>query len=58
MQTILDGVKFISENYQVMINAVIGLLSGVIGIALLIPGPEPERTLQKVVDFLQSISKK
>jgi hypothetical protein len=58
MDKVVSIFSFIVQNYQAMLAALVGLLSGVIGIALLIPGPEPETTLQKVVDFLAKFSKK
>ena len=47
--------KIAWQDWIVAINA---LLIAIIGIALLIPGPEPERTIQKLVDFLTKFSKK
>ena len=40
------------------LGAVTALLGAVIAIAQLIPGDEPENTLQKVVDFLAKFSRK
>jgi hypothetical protein len=47
-----------SENYGVLIMNAEAILLGLMGIALLIPGAEPERTLQKAVDFLSKYSRK
>ena len=58
MATVLAIGQWLIENYQAVIASIIALLMGVIGVALLIPGPEPERTLQKIVDFLRGISRK
>lgn len=41
-----------------IISAIVALLSGVIAIALLIPGEQPEKALQGAVDFLKKFSKK
>jgi len=41
-----------------IVSALVALLSGVIAIALLIPGEQPEKALQGVVDFLKKFSKK
>lgn len=41
-----------------IVSAVVALLSGVIAIALLIPGEQPEKALQGAVDFLKKFSKK
>lgn len=45
-------------NWQEWLLAVQGLLVAVIGVAVLIPGEQPEKFLQGVVDFIKGISKK
>lgn len=40
------------------LGAITALLTAVIAIAQLIPGDQPEATLQKVVDFLSKFSRK
>ena len=40
------------------LGAITALLGAVIAICQLIPGDEPENTLQKVVDFLAKFSRK
>lgn len=40
------------------IGAITALLGAVVAIAQLIPGDEPENTLQKVVNFLAKFSRK
>lgn len=51
-------VEFIVANYQAIISAIVALLSGVIAVCLLIPGDQPEKFLQSVVDFLSKFSRK
>lgn len=58
MEGILNAVKFVAEHASEIILALNGILVGVIGIALLIPGEQPEKALQGVVDFLSKFSKK
>ena len=41
-----------------VVAAVVAVLTGVIGIAMLIPGEEPEATLKKVADWLAQFSRK
>jgi hypothetical protein len=48
----------LSFNWKDWILAVEALLSGLIAIALLIPGDQPEKTLQWLLDLLKSISAK
>ena len=47
-----------SQDLFAWLGAITALLGAVIAIAQLIPGDEPENTLQKVVDFLAKFSKK
>ena len=47
-----------SQDLLAWLGAVTALLGAVIAIAQLIPGDEPENTLQKVVDFLAKFSRK
>ena len=58
MEQIVSVIGFISLNYQAIIAALVALFSGVIAVALLIPGEQPEKTLQGIVDFLSKFSKK
>ena len=56
MEQVLNFVQ--SQDVFAWVGAVVALLSAVIAIASLIPGDEPEATLQKVVDFLARFSRK
>ena len=47
-----------SQDWIAWLGAVTALLGAVIAVAQLIPGDEPENTLQKVVDFLAKFSRK
>jgi hypothetical protein len=58
MDVLIKIINFVTANSDVMLGSVIGILSGVIGICLLIPGPQPEKALQAVVDFLSKFSRK
>ena len=54
----MDAIQWVMSNWNEVVLALIALLSGVIAIALIIPGEQPEKALQKIVDFLTKISKK
>jgi hypothetical protein len=41
-----------------VLGALVALLSATVALATLIPGEEPERTLQKIVDFISRFSRK
>ena len=58
MESVLSIVNFVATNYQAIIAGVVGTLSGVIAISLIIPGDQPEKALQSVVDFIAKFSKK
>ena len=48
----------LSQDWLAWLGAVTALLGAVIAICQLIPGDEPENTLQKIVDFLAKFSRK
>lgn len=48
---------FIMANWMAVLAAINGVLVALIAVFVLIPGPEPERTLQKIVDFIAKISR-
>ena len=47
-----------SQDWLAWVGAITALLGAVIAIAQLIPGEQPEKSLQAVVDFLSKFSKK
>lgn len=47
-----------SQDLFAWLGALTTVLTAVIGVASLIKGDEPEKTLQKVVDFLSKFSRK
>lgn len=51
-------VAWMAANGAQLVSAIVAVLSAVIGIALLIPGDQPEKALQGVVDFIAKFSKK
>ncbi len=53
-----EVVSFVVAHYQEILAAVTLVLTGVIGIALLIPGDQPEKALQAVVSFIAKFSRK
>ena len=51
-------ISWISANWSILLNAVMALFTGVIALALIIPGEQPEKFLQGIVDFLSKLSAK
>lgn len=58
MEAILQIVKLIIEKGPMVLSAIVGVLTALIALFMLIPGDQPEKSLQKVVDFLAKFSKK
>lgn len=58
MNVIMDILKFLFENYQVIIDGILGVLMAIIAVAMIIPGEQPEKFLQGIVDFIKKFSKK
>lgn len=58
METILKAGEWLVVFGPEVVTAIVAMLSGVIGIALLVPGEEPEKTLKSVSDWLAQFSRK
>ncbi|UOF82118.1 hypothetical protein [Caudoviricetes sp.] len=54
----METIKTIFEHANDIVGAVALILTGVITISVLLPGKEPENTLQKIVDFIGKFSRK
>ena len=54
----MDILNNILNNWQSYLGAVSAVLVAAIAIASLIPGDQPEKSLQAVVDFLAQFSRK
>ena len=55
---LIELAKWLYDNAFPFIGALVTLCNAVIGIALLLPGPQPEKFLYAVVEFLEKLSKK
>lgn len=53
----MDLLSLVSK-FDELVGFLALVLSGLIGIAMMIPGDQPEKSLQKVLDFLKKLSKK
>jgi type VI protein secretion system component VasF len=56
METIINLIQ--GTDIFAWLGAITALLGAVIAVAQLIPGDEPEATLQRVVDFISRFSRK
>ena len=54
----MDLITNILNNWQAYLGVITAVLAAAIAVATVIPGEEPERTLQKIVDFISQISRK
>jgi len=51
-------VSNIANNWQQYLGVITAVLTAAIAVATVVPGDEPEKTLQKIVDFISQISRK
>lgn len=58
MEKVLEVLNWIVASGPNLVSALAGVLSAVIALCLLIPGEQPEKFLQGVVDFLGKFSRK
>jgi hypothetical protein len=58
MEAILNIIAWATANGPQFLAAVSAALTAIIALCLLIPGEQPEKFLQSVVDFLAKFSKK
>lgn len=56
----MENIIHLIQNVDIFawLGAITALLGAIIAVAQLIPGDEPERSLQRVVDFLAKFSRK
>lgn len=54
----MEIIQNIASNWQAYLGVLTAVLAAAIAVATIIPGDEPERTLQKIVDFISNISRK
>lgn len=58
MEKVLELAQQVMEQKDIWLPAIIGLLTAAIGLAMLIPGEQPEKALKSAVDFLSKFSRK
>lgn len=54
----IELMNWILANGGALLAGVTMVLSGVIAIAMMIPGEQPEKALQKILDFISKLSNK
>lgn len=58
MDAVLEILQWLLANYQPILSALVAALLALIALFLLIPGEQPEKFLQGIVDFLKKLSLK
>ena len=51
-------ISFVATNIVPILNGVVAVVGGLIMIAMVIPGEQPEKALQSALDFLKKFSSK
>ena len=51
-------INWILENYESILSSAVGILTAGIAIALIVPGEQPEKFMQWLLDLLKKLSKK
>ena len=54
----MEIIQNVANNWQTYLGVLTAVLTAAIAVATVIPGDEPEKTLQKIVDFISNISRK
>lgn len=54
----MEIIQNVANNWQAYLGVITAVLTAAIAVATVIPGDEPEKTLQKIVDFISNISRK
>lgn len=54
----MQYIQWILANYQALLAAFVTAVSALIAFFMIIPGEQPEKALQSVVDFIGRFSKK
>jgi hypothetical protein len=54
----MEALSFLAAHWMAILLGIQGVLAGVLAIALVIPGDQPDKALQAIVDFISQFSKK
>jgi hypothetical protein len=57
-ESILNIGSFIVNNSRAIVGGVVAVLTGIIAICMVVPGDQPEKFLQGIVDFISKFSNK
>lgn len=54
----MEFIAWLAANGMQLLSAIVAVLTALIALFMMIPGEQPEKSLQAVVDFLAKFSKK
>lgn len=58
MSNFISIVQWLVANWSGLLNSIIAILTALIAFFMLIPGEQPEKALQAIVDFIKKFSVK
>jgi hypothetical protein len=58
MVQVIEIGKWLMANWMELLAAIILALNGLIAVALIVPGEQPEKALMSVVNFISKFSRK
>lgn len=58
MKDIIEIGTVLVTNHAAIIESIVAVLGGLIAIALIIPGDQPEKALTKALEFVKKFSRK
>ena len=54
----MEFFEYIANNWESLLGVTTAILTAIIAVCMLIPGPQPEQALKSIVEFLEKFSKK
>ena len=58
MEGIIEGVQYLYANYSAALGASGVVVGFLLGVAMIIPGEQPDKFLRKMLGFIEKYSKK
>jgi hypothetical protein len=56
--TIIKIAEFVANNWEIMLGGILAMITAAMGIAMAVPGDQPDKFLQAILDFLMKFSRK
>lgn len=52
----MDIINWLLTNYQMILSALVAVISAVMAIAMIVPGPQPEKFLESLLEWINKLS--